>query len=325
MPTLLSLTNRMLRVAKLQLAPLPKNSVAAPPTAKSPGEPTETHLERLKGEPLNAQAHLDHAQYRFEREQLDLAFAELRTALFLGAPPDRATELADRLARAFPPLEEMDHNVYYRLHSMAAAIHEMAPDGAASVLDVGGGSGGLARFIPTIPYCLADPGFNGIAGEALPFADGAFDLVVSCHVLEHIPQADRDAFLDSLVAKSERGVVLLNPFHTEGTHEIERMQLIVDVMKASWAKEHLDCILPRTEEVADYARRRGLGCVIRPNASMTTSFSVVWAGYFAGRARAGKEFALFNRFMNTRLIHAQDSTTTPTAYMVLLTKPRAAN
>ena len=60
----------------------------------------------------------------------------------------------------------------------------------------------LASFIPDASYCLVDPSTNGISGVNLPFSNGTFDYVVSCHVLEHIPSGDRNTFLDQLLLKS---------------------------------------------------------------------------------------------------------------------------
>jgi 2-polyprenyl-3-methyl-5-hydroxy-6-metoxy-1,4-benzoquinol methylase len=71
-------------------------------------------------------------------------------------------------------------------------------DAPIKVLDVGGGHGQLASFLPEASYCLAEPSVNGISGADLPFADRSFDYVVSCHVLEQIPE------VQAVISKVER-------------------------------------------------------------------------------------------------------------------------
>ncbi|WP_198246783.1 class I SAM-dependent methyltransferase [methane-oxidizing endosymbiont of Gigantopelta aegis] len=99
----------------------------------------------------------------------------------------------------------------------------------------------------------------------MPFEDKSFDVVVSCHVLEHIPVEDRDVFLEQLCAKAKKSVVLLNPFQVEGVNEVERLQLHIDIIGAWWAKEHLECSLPLVEDVEKFSKQRGYKCEVKPH------------------------------------------------------------
>ena len=253
--------------------------------------------------------------------QYTKAYSAARSAECLGGATKETEALLAEIQPHLPDLLETSHNRYYRLYSLAKAIRKRTGQQRQSVLDVGGAEGELARYIPEHDYCLAEPLVNGIAGEALPFAEGSFDWVVSCHVLEHIPVNDRGVFLDSLLKRARKGLILLNPFHVEGTNEVERLQLILDITGAPWAQEHLDCILPRTEELEDYARSRGLTCILTPNATIPVSFATVWVDFFSSKARMGEAWRRINRYMNTSMVDHVDSPTRPTAYVAELLKP----
>jgi SAM-dependent methyltransferase len=264
---------------------------------------------------------LEYAAAAFRSGRYYLAYAELKTAAFLGADEDNLKEMLSAYRQALPDHRIMAHNQFYRFKTLAAEIIKRSGGGEVSVLDVGGGEGALCAFLPEdAAYCLAEPGVNGLSGTDLPFADKTFDLVVACHVLEHVPREERSLFLDQLSAKSRKGVVLLNPFHVEGTHVNERLKLFLEITKASWAREHLECSLPRVEDVKRYASDRGMQITVKPNGSLTTSTALVFADHFASRAGLHVDWKKMNAFFNEKFCDKADNAECPNAYLVYLSR-----
>jgi len=74
-------------------------------------------------------------------------------------------------------------------------------------------------------------------------------------------------------------------------------------LHANWAKEHIDCIMPRPEYVMDYAQRRGLNCTMTPNATISTAFALVWVDHMMNRNGDLDKNRRFNQFMNTKMMH----------------------
>ncbi|MCW5898895.1 MAG: class I SAM-dependent methyltransferase [Flavobacteriales bacterium] len=283
------------------------------------GKASSPWLEKLSASPLDAGLHLEQARWLMAQGNPNAALAESLTAAFLGAPMALCNALQQEAEARTRPLLDIPHNRYYRLHSMAQAIKRMAAGEQVSVLDVGGGDGTLGRFLPGHQYCLAEPVVNGIAGEKLPFPPRSFDIVVSGHVLEHVPRDQRTLFLERLVGQARRGVILLNPFHVEGVDEEERLRLVIRLSGAAWAREHLECVLPKVHEVEAFAHDRGLTCRVTPNGTMASTFGFVWVEYFARRAGDTKALHELNRYMNTRMMDHLDSEARPTAHLVEIT------
>jgi hypothetical protein len=181
--------------------------------------------------------------------------------------------------------------------------------------------------LPECSYCLAEPTVNGISGELLPFDDGAFDYVVACHVLEHIPVESRHQFLEQLLSKSREGLILLNPFHIPGSSEKERLGLVIEITGAQWAKEHLDCSLPHLELIKSFAEQHSLDIEIKPNGSLTTSMALVFMDYFSAQSGQSESWEQVNHFFNTSFIGLMDSDSFPAAYLIILrkTRPDGAN
>lgn len=268
--------------------------------------------------PLDPEMHLALATKAFSNNDWVFAWAELKTAQFLGLPIVSFQNFSSEFREKLPNVEEMNHNLYFRLKSLSSEILDRIPKGG-TVLDVGGGNGILASFIPDLNYCLAEPMSNGINGLDLPFNDESFDLVVSCHVFEHIPFDDRELFLDQLVSKSKVGVVLLNPIHVEDTLPEERMQLVIDVMDADWAKEHKECTLPKVEDLKKYADSKGLAFHYKPNGTVTTSLAMVFFQYLSSNLNP-KDVVTINRFFNTKYLEILNSERVPNAGIFFLEK-----
>jgi SAM-dependent methyltransferase len=286
-----------------------------------PRKKQEISLESLKVDPLNSKLHFDLANKYFENGNYYSALAELKTAEYLGLDKTEIRNIEPIFKAKIPDLIGMNHNQYFRFKTLSSEIYKNVSSLSEkpTILDIGGGNGELASFIPDYRYCLVEPTVNGINGLKLPFKNESFDLVVSCHVLEHIPIIDREKFLDQLLSKSRKGVILLNPIHIEQTLPNERMQLFIDITNASWAKEHLECSLPTVDSIKEYANKRNIKCHYAPNGTMTTSMALVFFDYLSAHLDKDK-YKRINEFFNTKYLDILDSEEFPGAGLFYLEK-----
>jgi len=312
-----SLVKRLLSKAGYRVVRVPENSPVQQSTTR---EGENRFVREITEDPLNARLHFHYALDVSQKGNPFLAYAELKTAEYLGEDQKQIEKHKATFRRDVPDLKYMNHNQYFRFTSLADEIISRAGKASISILDVGGGQGQLATFLPdNYTYCLAEPAVNGISGIDLPFPDNAFDYVVSCHVLEHIPVDERSVFLDQLLSKSGHGVILLNPFHVEGAHVNERLKLIIDVTGVQWAKEHFVCTLPKIDDIQDFAIERGLQIFVTPNGTLTTTTAFVFIDYFFGMTKGHSEdWKEINAFFNQKYKDILDSDKYPTAYMIYL-------
>lgn len=215
-------------------------------------------------------------------------------------PVQREALAAEAGARTPMPLETLDHNRYFRLKTLAEAVARLAVglEGRPSVLDIGGGDGMLALFLPDVDYVLAEPGTNGLSGESLPFDARSFDVVLACHVLEHVPADAREGFLETLCRVARRHVVLLNPFRPAEETRDAWLELVAATTGAPWAHEHLACGFPSLDFVTDFAARRGLPCQVEPNGMRLVSTLHVLLSHYAALARRSADLPRINALLN---------------------------
>ncbi|CAK8719688.1 MAG: Methyltransferase domain-containing protein [Candidatus Electronema aureum] len=279
-------------------------------------------VNKISSDPLNSKIHFQYAVYAFGKKHYYLSIAEIKTAEFLDATDAEVQRYKKIILSKMPRIDIMNHNQYFRLKSLALELRSRNSGGKYSVLDVGGGDGRLASFIPEAYYCLAEPNMNGISGIDLPFPDHSFDYVVSCHVLEHIPVTNRIKFIDQLLSKSKNGIILLNPFHVDKSFTEESEKLVMEITGAEWAKEHLECTLPKIEDIKKYANERGLQINIKPNGTSSTTLALVFADYFFSKSYSKSGWENMNMFLNANFNNERiDSEKYPTAYIVYLGWP----
>lgn len=320
-----TMVKNLFRRAGFDIVRLPKQSTGNPQARPSSAPDAEELVQdKIFNDPLNAKLHLEYAILLSRLGRSYLAYAELQTAQYLGADRAEISERQLAFRANLPSNEDMSHNRYFRLKSLSSEILSIGKTDELSVLDVGGGQGELASFIPDIAYCLAEPEINGISGTKLPFPDNSFEFVVACHVLEHIPLNERWLFLDQLLLKSRRGVFLLNPFNIEGTHAMESLNLAYEIAGLRWIKEHLECGLPLVTDITAYADKRGLQLSVKPNGTYTTTLAFVFLEAFANRSKSQKDLIKINRFFNEKYIDILDSANHPNAMLVYLGKHEAA-
>jgi hypothetical protein len=272
---------------------------------------------QLKRDPCNGQLHRQLAETYQQKEQWVTAWAALRSSLFLDEKHSETGRNLDIINQNISALDAtaLNHNLYYRHATLAGHCRNLFPDTDFSLLDVGGGEGWLCYFLPHCRYMLADPSFNGIDWANLPSDPDRFEVVVACHVLEHIPVTEREHFLDKLCSMASKYVLLLNPFALPGTWEKERLELALEITGYDWVQEHLNCTLPQLGWIKDVTAARGYPTTVLPNGSLTTSLALVFLEYFAKRGKA-KEVARINRFLNSRFSDLMTHRQYPNAYLV---------
>lgn len=122
-----------------------------------------------------------------------------------------------------------DHFARYRL---AGEVVEATTGPRSRVLDVGGGPGSLQAFLPEADVTSTDVALPGswhaqapdlvlADGASLPFADDAFDAVVSLDTLEHVIPASRAAFLEECARVARGYVLVVCPYGTTGVADAD--------------------------------------------------------------------------------------------------------
>lgn len=161
---------------------------------------------------------------------------------------------------------------YSRYAALAGVVRASLGPGRHRVLDVGDASGYLRVFDDDLDVVSADVAVYGeplggavrvvADGACLPFADGAFDAVISSDALEHVPPARRAAFLQEATRVCRELVAVAAPFDTPGVGGAEdlvrRYALLTTGRPQEQLEEHRDYGLPDVDETAQTLRDCGL-------------------------------------------------------------------
>jgi DNA repair exonuclease SbcCD ATPase subunit len=138
---------------------------------------------------------------------------------------------------------ELPFDQFQRYQLVSEIIEELRPPGTMlRILDVGGRTGLLRSFLPRDRVELVDvePSYErGLVlgdGCALPFRDRAVDVVCGFDTLEHVPPAQRQAFVRECARVARTHVILAGPYHTARVEQAE--QLLARFLREKLAYHH---------------------------------------------------------------------------------------
>lgn len=282
-------------------------------------------IKDISSNPMDHLLHFKLAKYYFSVGRLIPAIAECRTSLAFGNDSSEAlgfltkvhkalglTELTNACfddpqekhgaySRDLPKISPLN---YQRLNALATLIRKTFPHEHVRVIDVGGGEGELCLFLTKVHYVLVEPTINGISGQQSGLPKHYFDIVVACHVLEHIPESEREDFLEELCSLGKNRVIVLCPMADDGSTALADA-LIYRLIHTPWAAEHLSCRLPKLDMLSAFAHKRGLRHRVLPNGDRAAAFWMVFARHYAsvaGKTDELEEIEYFsNRYLNDNL------------------------
>ncbi len=209
-----------------------------------------------------------------------------------------------------PALHELSFDQYGR-YAMIREILGAARATAGSrllVLDVGGfartrrGAAMLPAhlFLPDDDIVVVDfpecdlPGYVRGDGRDLQFDDGAFDFVISCDTLEHVPANDRAAFWRELLRVARRGVVLAAPF---ASPEV----LAAEELVRKYVQAELGELQPQLEEHHQYGLPR-----LTLAQELISSIGLHWRCYPTGYVHAWTMLMLAKHYLFGRTSSEDD-------------------
>lgn len=121
-------------------------------------------------------------------------------------------------------------------------------------------------------------------GLAVPFGDRSFDIVLALDVLEHVPAAQRTAFLDEMLRVAGLGAIVGAPFHSQAVlaQEADLNAYFRDLHGQSypWLAEHEAHGLPALDQTVAHVRARGWHAVVQGAGNLALWTKLMRAHFF---------------------------------------------
>ncbi len=185
-------------------------------------------------------------------------------------------------------LLELSFDHYQRYRFVSQILHAFAKK-YLSVLDVGGVRGYLQLFeshydITTLDVVWDDlPKALKFDGKNIPFDNNSFDIVISVDTLEHIPQDQRQYFIDELCRVAGEAVILIGPFDEPNVANAENvLKTFVEVQLGKtdrFLEEHSLYTLPNRQEIRGILARNGYSVSELPNGYLPRWLSMQLADF----------------------------------------------
>lgn len=156
-----------------------------------------------------------------------------------------------------------------------------------SILEVGGGTNGLAAYVDREIVCL-DKEFTGkihknivpVIGsiDAIHYDDASFDSVVCVDVLEHISKEQRKDAIAEMIRVAKEKVIISFPcrdFAEAGEMQFSDLLRRIGQAVPSWLQEHIQNGLPSLSDVISDIVAEGCTFTIMPNEGFIQHYSSI--------------------------------------------------
>lgn len=178
----------------------------------------------------------------------------------------------DVLPEEFLAELSFDHFQRYR---MVSQLIEGIEGERLRILDIGGALGYLPLFVEKHDVLVLDrvwedsPSSLRYAEDTLPFSRESWDVVVSVDTLEHIPQAQRESFLQEMMRVAKNIVILCCPFDDPNVADAE--SIVHDFLSTQlrghdrFLEEHALYSLPVRQQVKEIFTQGHFNFIEIPN------------------------------------------------------------